>query len=506
MKALYRASFSVALFALVLGACSAQPDVQVVGDSVKVKAGEPLPRASALFDGKRLELRAARGETLGVQVLERHDSDSTLRLELPERIARVQAFELRTLEVREPSTAMYGESRGPGRYPDVLAPVKGAVRAGERAFFDVAVLPDAPPGRYAGTLSLGNRSFPVSLRVERVRIDVAEQPLVWVFYLPRELARAHGLADDDGPEEIALEERYVRLFREHGALLATHLGPERFAARQKFVHGVRFWPAAVDTTSDASIARDVRRWLELFQGSSVVPFTIPVDEPHTLPQKQRARHVADVIGQAGGKPPRFLRAVTDSVQPLYDGAIDLFFSPSDIPRVSDVQRRQGIAFWTYNGRPPSAGSMILDTSGVALRSWGWIAYRYGIDLWYAWEGLYFSDRYNRGGPTDVFHNATTFDERRRGGEDFGNGDGVLAYPGPLPSLRLKALRRGLQDRLLLLALEACGHRADAERMARRIVPRALGEADARASWPSDEPPWEAARQELFDALDKECPA
>ena len=32
----------------------------------------------------------------------------------------------------------------------------------------------------------------------------------------------------------------------------------------------------------------------------------------------------------------------------------------------------------------------------------------------------------------------TFDERRKGGEDFGNGDGLLAYPGPLPSLRLKA--------------------------------------------------------------------
>jgi len=506
MKALGGASVATSLAVILLAACSAQPELQVVGDSVKVKAGEALPRASALFDGRRLELRAARGETLGVQVLQRRDGDSTLRLELPERVAHVQAFELRTLEVREPSTALYGESRGSGRYPDVLVPAEPGVRAGERAFFDVAVMPDAPPGQYTGTLTLGKRTFPVSLRVERVRIQIQEQPLVWVFYLPRELARAHGLPDDDGPEEIALEERYHRLFREHGALLATHLGPERFVARQKFVHGVRYWPAAVDASSDASIARDVRRWLELFRGSSVVPFAIPIDEPHTLAQKQRARHVADVMGQAGGKPPRFLRAVTDSVEPLYAGAIDLFFSPSDIPRVSDVRRREGIAFWTYNGRPPSAGSMILDTSGVALRTWGWIAYRYGVDLWYAWEGLYFSDRYNRGGPTDVFQNAITFDERRRGGEDFGNGDGVLAYPGPLPSLRLKALRRGLQDRLLLLALDACGHRAEAERIARRIVPRALGEAGTQASWPSDEPPWEAARQELFDSLAKECPA
>ena len=79
--------------------------------------------------------------------------------------------------------------------------------------------------------------------------------------------------------------------------------------------------------------------------------------------------------------------------------------------------------------------MILDTDGAALRTWGWIAERYGIELWYAWEGLYFSDRYNRGGPTDVMVDPLTFDERSLGRSDFGNGDGLLAYPGPLPSMR-----------------------------------------------------------------------
>ena len=127
--------------------------------------------------------------------------------------------------------------------------------------------------------------------------------------------------------------------------------------------------------------------------------------------------------------------------------------------------------------------MILDTDGVALRTWGWIAYRYGIELWYAWEGLYFSDRYNGGAPTAVFEQAITFDERRKGGEDFGNGDGVLAYPGPLPSLRLKALRRGLQDRLLLLELERCGGGKEARAIAEKLVPRALGEAEVTPSWP-----------------------
>src|SRR5208283_3291118 len=107
-------------------------------------------------------------------------------------------------------------------------------------------------------------------------------------------------------------------------------------------------------------------------------------------------------------------------------------SPKNLPALAFERQGRGEQFWTYNGRPPEAGSMILDTDGVALRTWGWIAYRYDVELWYAWEALYFSDRYNGGGATDVMRNPITFDERRkgRGGEgDWGNGDGVLAYPG-----------------------------------------------------------------------------
>src|SRR5690606_8090933 len=150
------------------------------------------------------------------------------------------------------------------------------------------------------------------------------------------------------------------------------------------------------------------------------------------------------IRAAGGGDPRFLYAVTDQPRDLYRGAVDVFVSPRGIPAPDG--HGPGVRFWTYNGRAPSAGNMTIDQPGVALRTWGWIAERYGVELWFAWEGLYYTDRYNRpAGPTDVMHQPLTYDERRKGGEERGNGDGLLAYPGPLPSLRLKALRRGLQD-------------------------------------------------------------
>jgi glycosyl hydrolase family 123 len=211
-----------------------------------------------------------------------------------------------------------------------------------------------------------------------------------------------------------------------------------------------------------------------------------------------------VIGQAGGGRPGLLRGVTDVAAQSYGDTMDVFLSPANF--VSDALAREprGERFWTYNGRPPAAGSMILDTDGVALRTWGWIAQRYDVELWYAWQGLYFTDRYNHGGPTDVMRDPITFDERSRGGSDWGNGDGLLAYPGALPSLRLKELRRGLEDRLLLRELAACGGTDRARRIVRRMVPRALGDAKKTRSWSIEEPVWEQARLEVLDAIEALC--
>ncbi len=489
----------------MLGACRSSPDIQILGGTSRIPDGEASPKRSSVFDGHVLTLHAARGETRGIEVRIAGARSRDVRLKLPEPIARISAFRVRSIEVREPSTSMYGPSSGRGRYPDILVPVRGQVAARRLAYFDVAVAQAAEPGRYAGMLTIGERRIPVVLAVSRARIDLERDPLVWAFYKPAEIARVHGLADDDGPREIARERAYVELFRAHGVMLASDVLPARFPARRAFVHDVRYWPVAVDTSSDAAIAADTRRWLELFAGVPATPFAIPIDEPSSTQQKLRARHIAEVIGSAGGGRPRLLRAVTDIASPIYGDAMDVFISPRNLPAIARQRQGRGERFWTYNGRPPSAGSMILDTDGNALRTWGWIAYRYDVELWYAWEALYFSDRYNGGGPTDVTAQAITFDERRKGGTDFGNGDGVLAYPGPLPSIRLKALRQGLEDRLLLRQLEACGAGAVAQGIARRMIPRALGEAGRASSWPADRQDWARAHDEILEAIDARCP-
>ena len=495
------ARFFMANAAISHVACDRRAEPLVFSESVRVAEDQPAPETSAIFDGRAVHLRGARGETLGIEV---KATGVSVRLELPETAARVSTFSVRSLSVRDPSSSMYGESTGAGAYPDVLVPVKDVVPSTGLAFFDVAVAPSAKPGRYRGELLIGGRSTDVVLEVSRARIDLSERPIVWVFYSPKEIARTAGLPDDDGPALIAKEAEYDALFRAHGAYLASDLPPARFAARRQFVHDVAYWPVAIDTRTDGTITRDVGQWLDLFRGTGVTPFAIPVDEPRSAEDKQRARRIAEVIGQSGGGRPAFLRAVTDKVSSSYGDSMDVFVSPANFPTIRRERERLGERFWTYNGRPPAAGSMILDTEGAALRTWGWIAQRYDIDLWYAWEGLYFSDRYNRGGPTDVMVDPVTFDERTKGGSDWGNGDGVLAYPGPLPSLRLKVLRRGLEDRLLLRSLERCGASEIARDIVLRTIPRALGEARGIPAWPSSEVDWERARNDVLDAIEARC--
>jgi len=140
--------------------------------------------------------------------------------------------------------------------------------------------------------------------------------------------------------------------------------------------------------------------------------------------------------------------------------------------------------------------MVVDAVDPALRTWGWIAYRYRIPVWYVWDALYWHDRHNRKKEPpralDATRDATSFDD----GDDHGNLDGVLALPGCHPTLRLEALRRGYEDRALLQLAEAC-HPAETAALAAKLIPRALGDAKGAAAWPADEEAWEAARRELL---------
>jgi hypothetical protein len=193
--------------------------------------------------------------------------------------------------------------------------------------------------------------------------------------------------------------------------------------------------------------------------------------------------------------------------------------PVDVPMVAaqawDTARAAaahaaGKQTWIYNGARPATGTLFTDTEAVSLRTFGWIAAMGGIPRWFIWETTFWQDS-NRGGhgPFDPFVTAETF---HNNDGDAANGDGVLVYPGRqlgafaehslgisgvIPSIRLKNLRRGVQDAgYYVLARGAAPDEAD--RIARGLFPRILGESryGEPPAWSERGYPFFAARRAL----------
>ena len=417
-----------------------------------------MPSASPFFDGSRVAITAARGETIGLLVWHREPGAISLTVDG----ARVEAFDTKPAHVVRASTAMYGGSHGEGDYPDALVATKSPTS--NPAYFRLT----ADHGG-VGQLQVGARTVPVALDVAPVTMP--ELPLaVWAYYDAHELG-----GTNDAPSDA--ERACIAMFRSYGVLLSPDLPASAWSARRALLDDAPYVPAVIDTND---VAGSVRAWLANTDGTNQRPFAIPIDEPHTPDARAKVKAIGEAVHAAGKG---FLMAVTDERRADYGDAVDVFFS---------LAAKHGD--WTYNGAPPRAGSMVVDAESPGMRTWGWIGYRYAIPVWYAWNATYWHDKYNKHGALDIARDAVSFDS----GDDRGNLDGVLVWPGCEPTLRLEALRRGLQDRALLEVAARCD-RADADRIAARMIPRALGDAKERgdAAWPRDEAAWEAARLELL---------
>lgn len=166
------------------------------------------------------------------------------------------------------------------------------------------------------------------------------------------------------------------------------------------------------------------------------------------------------------------------------------------------QRKQlGERIWFYHDGHPTVGAHSINVSGIEMRSWGVIGARYNFDGQFMWAA-------NLGQDSAPFRDPTyrTDDDR------FGNGVivypgnqlpliGYPARPGPMPSMRMKAWRRGLQDAELVTLAKNNGHAETVNRLLEELVPVALADAlDAgvkRAQWSQNPADWIEFRDKLL---------
>ena len=180
-------------------------------------------------------------------------------------------------------------------------------------------------------------------------------------------------------------------------------------------------------------------------------------------------------------------------------------------------RAKGVEPWFYGSviypskaaGGSSGSNTYLDLDMLTCRSVAWIAWKY--DCGYcAWEFDAYWDNVNNVHDADRnWTDAINF--RHRGLGLAYNGSGCLIYrgkpmglPGPAPSIRLKAHRRGFQDYEYLWLLKQAGKGEMADKLVNSIIhgrPLGMAAAGQIELWKNNPEAWDAAILQAAEMLD-----
>ena len=417
---------------------------------------------------------------------------------------------------------------GPVARPIAVAP------GGVGAFWvDVAVPDDAPPGRYEGNATVGDGV--VDLRLS-IAIDVRPTPLpfraagVFIYYEAERLTKRMGSAGG------AIERQLWQLLHAHHidalAPLTRLEDVERLGSAYDgtwFTEaagyhgpGVRRPPAIVALGSYGTLGAPTPEVLARVDAMVTrMParpelFLYAIDETCGSPRAGEWKRAF-----AGHPPPRPVPVGQTCDDPPDRQAVDIamLWAASFMRGTTAAARASGRRAFIYNGMMPRTGTLLLDADPRGLIANGWIAATMAIERWFYWESIFWDDD-NRGGrgPIDPFVTAESF---HNADGDAALGDGLLLYPGRqlgkfaassldtdavFPSIRLKAIRRGIQD-AGLIALAAREQPEETARLIARALPAALDEADpaGRASWEVAPLSFEAGRAALRALVTRDAP-
>ena len=187
------------------------------------------------------------------------------------------------------------------------------------------------------------------------------------------------------------------------------------------------------------------------------------------------------------------------------GYVDLWMTRANGYDIDFFQDRQeaGDKVGFYHWSEPYVGHHTINTYGLSMRTKPIIAWKYNIDVLYAeWSAThwqYISQLYN--GQANDYYNTRW-------------GNGVLYYPGhrldqvgladidgPVPSIRLKGLRRGMQDYEYAWLLNDSGGNPD--QIINQVLDNALSDAtceDCLGDWSHSAEDWYDMKFQLGEAI------
>ena len=347
---------------------------------------------------------------------------------------------------------------------------------------EVAIPASQAPGIYQGT-------FSVQLAASNT-VEIPVKLTVWDFALPDGLplttqfgsldgvSAKHGVPDGS-PLSLELQERYALALEEHriAAPIPSALLPitrpngsidtkKNHEALKQYLTQHHTGPFRIPVfPSDGKGKKAFERYLREFfvylkeNGWERGAYYFPVSEPNTKEAYDRVRSVAQLVHEAEPSI-RFLCTeqpyTQDSSWGDLHGAVDVWcplFTFFDGDRAARARER-GEIMWTYTAlcqKAPPYHPNFATVGGQPGMFWqiDFPLLNYRLPLWLNWrnkvQGLLYWSAVHWGDPERDVWTDPGFRNRY-------NGEGYLLYPGseagifgPVPSLRLKALRDGLED-------------------------------------------------------------
>lgn len=404
-------------------------------------------------------------------------------------------------------------------------------------WFDVYIPKGLPAGMYDGwvhvTAGGGDVVIPVELEVLGFELPDQNGISAMLYFESDqvELYQGHGL--DDRYHRFAHRNR-VELVNAYDANSANaalgRFSGDDFTAANGYEgpgagHGNRLAPASFygpgskyDTKSSAWQSSDA--WMNFMASKlpGVETFLYMPDEPGSG-EYAYIEQIASNIHSNPGPGKGLSIFVTSSYKQALDGSIDIWCASAGgfDPAKAEQERAKGHQYWFYNGHRPDTGAMTIDTPATDARVNAWAAYKHGVEVYFYWHSDHWKHNHQKEGDKiqNVWENPITFDNRKSGGGgSFINGDGVLMYPGeevlhpeqdrgivgPISTIQLANLRRGLQDALYLAMARDKGLDAEVDDAIESVVPAMFTDAGSSVSFAEHGDAFEDARHAIGLAI------
>ena len=349
-------------------------------------------------------------------------------------------------------------------YPDALPPYRGPFTVdrgrAQPIWVDVSVPRNAKPGDYTGSITVAPSNgtptrVPFNLHVYKFQLPVEPKLTTAFGFYIGEVARYHGV-DSGSKEGLELHKKYYEFLLERGVSTYYVPGDIMSADADKYLKDPRMTSFVIPYSTQED---EQRKTLDRVRSSGAWDkgFFYFLDEPVEEEQYKKLMEGCDYLRKIDPKvrivspyftKPRF--GENKSVYDLLTGYINIWCCLTEFfdEKALDIRRKAGDTIWSYVCCGPGEPycNFFVEYPVIQHRMLFWQNYLYDVSGLLYWSTTYWTKT------KDPWTDINTW------GDIYG--DGSLVYPGkavgidgPVSSIRLEAIRDGLEDYAYLWLLE-----------------------------------------------------